>query len=201
VNRDSYNRIALQWSQARSHLSAIERAYLDELLRAAPMGGTVLDLGCGSGCPMAQYVVSCGRHVIGIDQSEALLNLAKKRLPNERWMLARMQDYRLEEDYCAAIVWDSLFHVTRAGHEPILRKVVAGLPANGRLVLTVGGAEHPAFTDFMFGERFFYDSNAPAQTEQILRALGCRIARGELIDVPDGKRDKGRYAIVAEKSA
>jgi 2-polyprenyl-3-methyl-5-hydroxy-6-metoxy-1,4-benzoquinol methylase len=201
MNRDSYNKIARQWSQARSHLSSIERAYLEELLRTTPVGATVLDLGCGCGRPLAEYVAARGRHVIGIDQSEALLESAKAMLPGQTWILARMQDYELGENYCAAIVWDSLFHITRGEHEPILRKVVAGLAANGRLMLTVGGSEHPAFTDFMFGERFFYDSNTPAQTELILCALGCRIVRGELINVPDGKRDKGRYAIVAEKSS
>lgn len=201
MNRDSYNKVAPQWSNARSGLSGIEHAYLEELLRAAPVGAAVLDLGCGSGRPIAEYVVSCGRQVIGIDQSEALLDLAKARLPGEKWILARMQDYEPTQEYCAAIVWDSLFHITRTEHEPILRKVVAGLPVGGRLMLTVGGSEHPAFSDFMLGERFFYDSNTPAQTERILCALGCRIVRGELINVPDGKRDKGRYALIAEKSS
>lgn len=67
-------------------------------------------------------------------------------------------------------------------------------------MLTVGGSAHPAFTDTMFGQAFFYDSNTPDESGQILARLGCRIVIGEFMNLPDGGRDKGRYAIVAEKT-
>jgi cyclopropane fatty-acyl-phospholipid synthase-like methyltransferase len=148
-----------------------EREYLDLLLEKTSGGDAVLDLSCGSGCPMAEYVVSRGRRVIGIDQAESLLDMARSNLASERWILGRMEDYELEDVYGAAIVWDSLFHVARAEHESILRRVVRALPAGGRLMLTVGGSAHPPFTNRMFGERFFYDSHPPAETEQVLEAL------------------------------
>jgi hypothetical protein len=137
--------------------------------------------------------------VIGVDQCKSLLELAKAHLPTEKWILDRMQGYEPEDAYAAAIIWDSLFHIPRAEHEPILRRVVRGLPIGGRLMLTVGGSAHPPFTDSMFGERFFYDSNTPAETECMLETLGCRIVLGELMNLPDGENNKGRYAFVAEK--
>jgi cyclopropane fatty-acyl-phospholipid synthase-like methyltransferase len=176
-----------------------EREYLDLLLEKTSGGDAVLDLSCGSGCPMAEYVVSRGRRVIGIDQAESLLDMARSNLASERWILGRMEDYELEDVYGAAIVWDSLFHVARAEHESILRRVVRALPAGGRLMLTVGGSAHPPFTDCMFGERFFYDSHSPAETERVLHALDCRIVLGEFMNRPDGGREKGRYAYVVEK--
>jgi len=199
INRAAYDRIAAQWSAARNGFFGCEQAYLDALLRSVPPGAAVLDLGCGSGRPMAEYVVACGRRIVGIDQSQALLDIARTRLPGERWILQRMEDYEPAEAYPAAIVWDSLFHIDRREHEPILRKVVAGLEPGGRLMLTVGGSEGPAFTDTMLGETFFYDSNPPEQTERIVQALGCRVLLGEFMNLPDGGRDKGRYAIVAER--
>ena len=51
----------------------------------------------------------------------------------------------------------------------------------------------------MFGHEFFYDSNTPEQTGQILQRLGCRLLIAEFMDKPTDGRDKGRYAIVAEK--
>jgi hypothetical protein len=66
-------------------------------------------------------------------------------------------------------------------------------------MLTVGGSAHPPFTDSMFGERFFYDSNTPAEAERMLETLGCRIVLGEFMNLPDGEKNKGRYAFVAEK--
>ena len=199
LNRTSYDRIAAQWSSARAAFFGRERAYLDLLLEVVPEGATVLDLGCGTGRPMAEYVVAKGRRILGVDQSEAMLAIARARLPAERWVQARIEDYACDEAYGAAIAWDSLFHIPRDEHEPILAKVVRGLASGGRLMLTIGGSDHPPFTDFMFGHEFFYDSNTPQETERILFDLGCRLLIAEFMNLPDGGKDKGRYAIVAQK--
>jgi SAM-dependent methyltransferase len=201
MNRESYNKIAPQWNAARRNFCGREREYLEAVLQVTPEGAFILDLGCGTGRPMAEYVIGRGRHVIGVDQAEALLALAKASFPREQWLLASIESYEVRHDYASAIIWDSLFHIPRAEHEAILGKAVSGLPVGGRLMVTVGGSEHPAFTDVMFGETFYYDSNTPEQTEQILSRLGCRLVIGEFMNVPTSGRDKGRYAIVAEKGA
>lgn len=200
MNRESYNLIASQWAAARSAFFGREREYLDALLAAAPLDATILDLGCGTGRPMAEHIVAQGRRVWGVDQSDAMLAIARSRLPRERWVLSTMEAFEPDQPCHGALLWDSLFHVPRTDHEPILRKVVAALPVGARLMLTVGGSAHPAFTDTMFGQTFSYDSNTPEESEQILARLGCRIVIGEFMNLPDGGRNKGRYAIVAEKS-
>lgn len=200
MNRVSYNKIAQEWSAARSAFCGREHEYIDAVLSAAPVGSTILDLGCGTGCPMADYIVSQGRRVLGVDQSEAMLAIARQRLPSEQWVLSPMEVYEPGEGYRGALLWDSLFHVPRTEHEPIVRKVVRGLPSGGRFMLTVGGSAHPAFTAFMYGQEFSYDSNTPEETEQFLRQLACRLVIAEYMNMPDGGRNKGRYAIVAEKA-
>lgn len=200
MNRESYNKIAPEWSNTRSGFIGREREYLDLVLEVVPEGATILDLGCGSGRPMAEFVVSRGRHVIGVDQSEALLDLAKASMPGERWILASIESHEISSGYQGAIIWDSLFHIPRAEHAGILGKVVGTLPAGGRLMVTVGGSAHPPFTDVMFGQPFYYDSHTPTETEGILKNLGCRLLLAEFMNVPDGGRDKGRYAIVAERA-
>jgi trans-aconitate methyltransferase len=200
MNRDSYNKIAPEWSKARTGFFGREREYLDLVLDATSEGATILDLGCGSGRPMAEYVVSRNRRVIGVDQSEVLLDLARTRLPAEHWILAPIESHEVTSGYQGAIIWDSLFHIPRAEHAAILGKVISGLPAGGRLMVTVGGSAHPPFTDVMFGQSFYYDSNTPAESEGILAGLGCRLVLAEFMNMPDGGGDKGRYAIVAEKA-
>lgn len=200
MNRDSYNKIAQEWSAARSAFFGREREYIDAVLSAAPVGSTILDLGCGTGRPMAEYIVSQGRRVLGVNQSEAMLAIARQWLPSEQWVLSPMEVYEPGEGYQGALLWDSLFHVRRTEHEPIVRKVVRGLPSRGRFMLTVGGSAHPEFTDFMYGQEFYYDSNTPEDTEQFLRQFACRLVIAEYMNMPDGGRNKGRYAIVAEKA-
>lgn len=199
MNRDSYNKIAHLWGAARSKFFGREREYIDALLLNVPAGSTILDLGCGTGCPMADYITSLGHHILGVDQSEEMLAIARQNLPNEKWVLSSMEAYEPQTGYQGALLWDSLFHLPRKKHEPIIRKVVRELPSRGRLMLTVGGSAHPAFTDFMYGQEFYYDSNTPEETERLLSNLGCSLVIAEYMNLPDGGRNKGRYAIVAEK--
>lgn len=199
LNRDSYNKVARQWSAARIGFYGRERDYLDLLLEGLETGCRILDLGCGTGRPMAEYLLSKGFRVTGVDQAENLVRIAREFLPQGQWIVSTIENYAFDEVFHAAILWDSLFHIERELHARILGNVVAKLPAQGRLMLTVGGSAHPAFTDLMFGEKFFYDSHSPGVVEKLLDELGCRILLAEFMNVPTAGRDKGRYAIVAEK--
>ena len=198
-NRSAYDRIASRWDAARRDFFGREARYLDALLAEVPVGARVLDLGCGTGRPMAAAIVARGREVIGIDPSDAMLDLARRYLPGQTWVRGAMQSVELPSGYAAALLWDSLFHVDRRQHESILRRVLDGLPAGGRLMLTVGGSSHPAFRDTMFGEWFFYDSHPPEQARSLLASLGCSPILAEYMNWPTGERDKGRYALVVRK--
>jgi SAM-dependent methyltransferase len=200
MNREAYNKISNQWDSARRKFYGREREYLDVLLSALAGDATVIDLGCGTGRPMAEEVISRGYRVIGIDQSSEQIKKAAERFPEQRWVLSSIETYEFNDGFDAAIIWDSLFHIERSYHEPILRKVVERLPSGGRVMLTVGGSEHPAFTDVMFGQEFFYDSNSPEKTLNIIKNLGCHPLIGEFMNLPTEGRDKGRYAIIAEKA-
>jgi cyclopropane fatty-acyl-phospholipid synthase-like methyltransferase len=200
MNRESYDRIATEWDASRRKLHGRERDYLDALLAGLAAGSTVLDLGCGTGRPMAEYVIAHGHRVVGVDQSGKMLEIARTSFPDETWILSRIEDYDFAEEFNAVIAWDSLFHIERGLHATILRRVTENIPARGRIMLTVGGSENPPFTDEMFGQQFFYDSNTPEQTVEILSDLGWRMIIAEFMDLPTTGRDKGRYAIVAEKA-
>lgn len=197
MNRHSYNAIAEDWDAARATLSRHEPAFLDRLLIDMPLAGKILDLGCGTGRPIAEFLLQRGFHVTGVDQAEGLLALARQRLPQGRWLQARMESFEPDETYDGAVIWDSLFHIPRAQHAPILEKIVDCLRPGAKLMLTVGGSAHPAFTDTMFGHTFFYDSLTPEQTVSVLTALGAVIEHAEFINPPTRGRDKGRYGIVA----
>ncbi len=55
-----YDHIADQFSAARAKLQPKEAEYLDALLDSLEAGGTILDLGCGTGHPIATHIVSRG---------------------------------------------------------------------------------------------------------------------------------------------
>lgn len=197
MNRSSYNAIVEEWDAVRTSLFDHEPAFLDRLISGLQPSAKVLDMGCGTGRPVAEFLLQQGFSVTGVDQAEDLLALARQRLPEGRWLHAQMESFAPDEDYDGAVIWDSLFHVPREHHEPILRRVVRRLRPGARLMLSVGGSDHPPFTDTMYGQPFFYDSHTPEAVVSILTALGTVIEKAEFINPPTDGRDKGRYGIVA----
>ncbi len=161
MNRDAYNRIAASWDAARTSFYGRERDYLEAFLTGLPPGSRVLELGCGTGRPMAEHILSRGHKVTGVDQAAKLLDLASARLPEGTWIESRIEDFQSAEQFAGIICWDALFHVERTRHDELLARMARVLADGGRLMLTVGGSDHPAFTDTMFGETFFYDSYPP----------------------------------------
>ncbi len=199
LNRRSYDAIASRWDAARVRLSAPELRFLHALVRDLPPRARILDLGCGSGRPMAEHLLAAGFAVTGVDQSSALLELARTRYPAGEWIESALEHYEPQRRFGAAIAWDSLFHVPRREHLPIFRRVCASLACAGRFMLTVGGSAHPPFTDEMFGEPFFYDSHPPEVALALLHAAGFEVETHEFLNAPTSGRDKGRVAILARR--
>jgi len=197
LNRRSYNAIAKDWDAARTSLLPYEIPFLERLTKGLTSSARVLDLGCGTGRPVAEFLLRQGFSVTGVDQAEDLLALARERFPEGRWLHAQMETYQPDEDYDGVVVWDSLFHVPREHHGPILRRVLRSMRPGSRLMLTVGGSDHPPFTDTMFGQSFFYDSHTPEAMVDILKSLGAVVEHAEFLNLPTSGRDKGRYGIVA----
>jgi cyclopropane fatty-acyl-phospholipid synthase-like methyltransferase len=207
INRESYDAIVADWDAARARLSAAEARILDIVLADVTKGAPVLDLGCGTGRPIAEHLLACGLAVTGVDQSPRMLALARTRLPDATWVEARIEDLVPRGPFAAAVAWDSLFHVPRAHHAGVFGRVRAALTRGGRFALTVGGSDpsgagcaQPGFTDTMFGQTFFYDSHPPEAATALLVAAGFAIVHAEFLSLPTSGRDKGRYAIVAAAS-
>ena len=198
-NRDSYDAIASQWAAARTDFYGRERAYLDAFLDGLPTPAHLLDLGCGSGKPMAEYLLARGHQVTGVDQSVAMLTLARQRFPAARWVESTIEDYASDDAFDGILCWDALIHIDRAVHQRLLTGFAAMLKPNARLMLTAGGSAHPAFTDRMFDHEFGYDSHPPETLLALLDAEGFEVVLYEFMNRPTGGRDKGRVAIVAER--
>lgn len=68
-----YERHAEAWDRNRLADLVIERAWMERFVALLPPGGAVLDLGCGSGQPMARHLLERGFAVVGVDSSPTLI--------------------------------------------------------------------------------------------------------------------------------
>lgn len=197
MNRAAYDSIVSDWDDARTQLSVHERRLLEHTLEPAEPGSAILDLGCGSGRPIGEYLLGRGFLLTGIDQSPRMLELARQRLPRGQWVECSLEAFTPQGRYGATVAWDSLFHIPREHHMTIFKRVRNVLRSGSRFALTVGGSEHAAFTDTMFGQQFFYDSHPPDKAIALLGEAGFEITHSEFLDLPTSGRDKGRFAIIA----
>lgn len=72
----------------------------------------MLDLGCGSGVPVARELAGRGLSVTGVDSAPEMIALFQTNLPTQRAIVADMRDLALGIRFSGVIAWDSFFHLT-----------------------------------------------------------------------------------------
>jgi cyclopropane fatty-acyl-phospholipid synthase-like methyltransferase len=190
-----YDHIAERWHAAPREFKA--RRYVELILDGLAPGARVLDLGCGTGEPIARHLAERGFRVVGVDESEKMLEIARRVVAGAEFVRADMRALRLEGAFAAAVAWDSVFHVERASHREIFRKLRGLLDAGGRLLLSAGGSGDEGFTSEMYGSEFFYSGYEPTETVRLLAEEGFAV---ELCEVDDPS-SRGHIAVVARKVA
>jgi trans-aconitate methyltransferase len=150
-----------------------------------------------------------GYSVLGVDQSEKMLEIARREVPDAEFIHGNMVEIQLTDKLGAAVAWDSVFHVERKHHSAIYRKLARSLEIGGRLLLSVGGSDVDSsaadsgdscaegFTSEMFGHTFFYSGYAPGVARRLLEAEGFEIEVWEV----DDPSSRGHIAVVARKIA
>jgi SAM-dependent methyltransferase len=163
---DLYRRHAGAWAAARAD-GFRERAWIDRFAAMLDPGATVLDIGCGSGEPIAVYLARRGHPVTGLDGSPEMIDLFQAALPDEVAMVADMRSLSLSGRAGGLIAWDSLFHL--APHEqrlmfPLLSDhALPGAP----LLFTSGPAAGEAIGS-LEGEPLYHASLGPDEYRLLL---------------------------------
>lgn len=110
---------------------------------AKQSGGTVLELGCGS-ARVTQQIARAGLHVVGIDHSQPMLDLARAKLNRKAELAARAElvlgsilDYDLGRRFNAIIVpFNTFMHLLEPAEQiAALTCARRHLPVGGKLAL------------------------------------------------------------------
>jgi 2-polyprenyl-3-methyl-5-hydroxy-6-metoxy-1,4-benzoquinol methylase len=78
---DHYERHALAWDADRRMGGWNDKPWHDRFLAALPTAATILDMGCGSGSPVARYMAQRGFRVTGVDSSPTLVSVVPSTSP------------------------------------------------------------------------------------------------------------------------
>lgn len=170
---DLYERLAETYDRDRGR-SLQERGWLDRFLSQVPPGGTVLDLGCGMGEPIARYLLDRGAGVVGVDASPAMIDLCRARFPQAAWLVGDMRDLDLGRRFDGILAWDSFFHLPMDDQRAMFRRFAAHAKPGAPLLFTSGPAEGVVVGSYR-DRPLYHASLAPGEYERLLSASGFRV--------------------------
>jgi SAM-dependent methyltransferase len=108
-NRAIYERYALEWDADRNGVVWNDKRWHDRFVGLLGAGATVLDLGCGSGIPVARNLVQNALRVTGVDTSPTLIALCRERMPDQEWIVGDMRAISFAKRFDGILGWDSYF--------------------------------------------------------------------------------------------
>lgn len=118
-------------SVSRTHTS-----FMDKFLKNLPNQGCILDAACGTG-RFWPLIFPKGFSILGIDQSQGMLDRAKAKFPSVPVEKVGMQEMRFHEEFDGIICMDAMEYVFPEDWPVVLRNFNSALKPEGFLYLTV----------------------------------------------------------------
>jgi SAM-dependent methyltransferase len=136
--------------------------------------GKALDVGCGCTGRLIELLLSEGFTPEGVDISEEMIRLARRRHPDLTFHHQDICEWSIEDKYDFITAWDSIWHIPLDQQKPVLAKLVSSLNTDGVLIFTFGGTEEPGdHTDNFMGPEVYYSTLGTNGFLKLLIELGC----------------------------
>ncbi|MGB3446183.1 MAG: class I SAM-dependent methyltransferase [Xanthobacteraceae bacterium] len=168
-----YERHARTFDRERGK-NLFERGWLDRFRAVAGAGASILDIGCGSGEPIASYFIEAGHDITGIDSSETMIALCRERFPAQSWMVADMRRLNLGRRFNGILAWDSFFHLIQDEQKAMFVVFAAHAANGGALMFTSGPHAGEALGSYQ-GEPLYHASLDPEAYQRLLATHGFDI--------------------------
>lgn len=147
---NGYEAVAAEFMAHRTE-SAIGVSTVRRWSRLLPRGGTVLDLGCGRGVPLAEMLVGEGFRIAGVDASPTMIGAFRARFPEAPAEQGSVEDSRFfGRRFDGVIAWGLIFLLAGEAQAEVLRRVASALEPGGRFLFTAPRPECE-WTDVLTG--------------------------------------------------
>lgn len=178
-----YDKIAAWWND-RHIASDYGVPQVERALAFASPAGTALDVGCGAGGRFVRLLENRGYHVVGLDASAEMINLARVNHPGGSFIQGDIGCWDTTDQFDFILAWDCLFHLPLNMQKPVLAKLCRLLSDGGIMIHTFGDGvgEH---TDSWHGQEFRYSSIGIAENIEVLRENGLSMVHLELDQFPE----------------
>lgn len=170
---DLYHRHAATYDGLRGKL-LMEGPWLSRFRGLLKPGATILDIGCGTGQPIARHFSEQGHAVTGVDSAPAMIALCRTRFPESEWQVADMRRLALGRRFGGLIAWDSFFHLTPEDQRGMFPVFAAHAVPGAALMFTSGPAHGEAIGRFE-GEALYHGSLDPGEYRALLAENGFSV--------------------------
>ena len=181
-----YQRHGLLWASLRDQCLT-EGSWLERFCSLFPTGASVLDIGCGSGLPIARELVLRGFDVTAVDATPAMIELFRRNLPATQVHLADMRQLSLGQRFDGLIAWDSFFHLSPEDQRPMFARFQAHAAPGAALMFTSGDEEGNAMGE-LGGDPLYHGSLNSDEYRTLLNASGFDVLEHVVQDPSCGRR-------------
>ena len=170
INLREYDEIYEWYIGARNHNTGVES--VKAAFGTLPQGATVIDLGCGTGVPLASVLVNMGLQVIGLDSSRKMIDSFRDNFPECTSYNIAIQDFDYTDYFFdGALCWGCLFHLQPDEQIRLLNKVFNSVQFGGRFLFT-SAKESNAKKGEMINVEFNYYSLGSYKYNQLAKEAG-----------------------------
>lgn len=177
----TYDQVAKEYLVRRvSEDKNVMQLTLDRFISILQPGAKVLDVGCGSGAD-ANYLMSKGFKVVGIDLSENMLKLAKKIAPKAKFlkMDLRFIDFK-DQTFDGVWASASLLHIPKNEITGVIVRINKILKQNGILFVALKKGTGENFVTNMGegnlpGAKRYFAYYSPEEISGLLENNGFKI--------------------------
>lgn len=176
-------------SELRSH------RYVNKFEVLLPKQADVLDLGCGPGVPVDDYLIKKGHLVTGLDISETQINTAKQKCPKGAFFVRDLMSLEEGEFQVDAVIsLYTIFHIPRKKHQWFLKTIYSFLKPGGKLLVSMGDKDFEQ-EHMLHGQKVWSSHYDSKKNLKIIEEAGFEI----LFDEMDESGEERHLFVLAEK--
>jgi SAM-dependent methyltransferase len=198
--KSGYNKIADRYLAARDRDTENVLLLHDFIELLAPKS-KVLDAGCGAGIPVTKLLAE-HFDVIGVDFSEAQIELAKKNVPNAHFSCMDMTQLDFPDNSLDGICsYYAIIHVPREEHASLIANFHRMLNIGGIALLCLGAENlEDDFDDDFLGTRMYWSHYDSETYIEMLKANGFSIVWAKFVKDETCEGAKHLFVLAQKKS-